>query len=246
MAVVWGFGVSLAIYCSATLSGAHLNPAVTLAVALLRSDTFPPRRILPYWGAQLAGAILAGVAVLVIFAPFLDRFEAREGLVRGAPGSERSAMIFGEYFPNPAMFGTGPDAAALTAPWQAALVEGFGTAILVLVIFALTDPRNRVAPGGGMVPFFIGFTVAALICLFAPITQAGLEPRARLRPTPGGLGDRLWRDRHPRSTKRILDLYRRPTAGRCCGWVDLRQRDWALHAAERCAQEPGSADRGRL
>jgi glycerol uptake facilitator-like aquaporin len=43
----------------------------------------------------------------------------------------------------------------------------------MLVIFALTDPRNHVAPIRGLAPFFIGFTVAVLISLFAPITQAG-------------------------------------------------------------------------
>jgi MIP family channel proteins len=182
VAVVWGFGVTLAIYCSATLSGAHLNPAVTLAVAVLRPDTFPARRILPYWLAQLLGAVAAGVVVLVAFGSYLTRFELREGLTRGAPGSERAAMIFGQYFPNPAMFGTGPDAMALTGPWEAAAIEAFGTAVLVLVIFALTDPRNRVAPPEGMTPFFIGFTVAILICLFAPITQAGWNPARDLGP----------------------------------------------------------------
>ncbi len=111
----------------------------------------------------------------------LARFEAKEGLTRGAPGSERAAMIFGQYFPNPAIFGTGLDAQALTSPLEAMLVEAFGTAILVLVIFALTDPKNRVTPEG-MVPFFIGFTVALLICLFAPITQAGWNPARDLGP----------------------------------------------------------------
>src|SRR5207237_5911931 len=83
VAVVWGFGVTLAIYCSAALSGAHLNPAVSLAFALLRPDSFPRRRLLPYWLAQLAGAVVAGLVVWAVFAPFLTRFEAREGLVRG-------------------------------------------------------------------------------------------------------------------------------------------------------------------
>jgi glycerol uptake facilitator protein len=182
VAVIWGFGVSLAIYCSATLSGAHLNPAVTLAVALFRGDQFPARRIVPYWLAQLVGAMTAGLVVLVVWGPYLTRFEANEGLIRGAPGSERAAMIFGQYFPNPAIFGTGPDAQALTSPLEAMLVEGFGTAILVFVIFALTDPKNQAAPNRGMVPFFIGFTVAILICLFAPITQAGWNPARDLGP----------------------------------------------------------------
>ena len=182
VAVVWGFGVTLAIYCSASLSGAHLNPAVSLAFALLRPHRFPPRRLLPYFAAQLAGATAAGLVVLAVFAPFLARFETREGLVRGAPGSERAAMIFGQYFPNPALFGTGPEAQALVSPLGALLVEALGTAVLVLVIFALSDPDNAAAPPPTLVPFFIGFTVAALISLFAPITQAGWNPARDLGP----------------------------------------------------------------
>jgi glycerol uptake facilitator protein len=182
VAVVWGFGVAIAIYCSASLSGAHLNPAVSLSFALLRPDRFPPSRLLPYWLAQLVGAIAAGLVVWVTFAPFLARFEAREGLVRGAPGSERAAMIFGQYFPNAAMFGTGPDAQALVSPLGAMLIETLGTAILLLVIFALSDPDNLAAPDPTLVPVFIGFTVAALISLFSPISQAGWNPARDFGP----------------------------------------------------------------
>ena len=181
VAVVWGFGVALAIYATATVSGAHLNPAVTLAFALLRPASFPRERILPYWGAQLAGAVLAGAVVLAVFGPFVDRFEEERGIVRGEAGSEASAMIFGEYFPNPAMFGTDADAEALVSPLAATAVEGLGTAVLVFLIFALIDPRNSNRPQW-MTPFFIGFTVAVLISLFAPITQAGWNPARDFGP----------------------------------------------------------------
>jgi glycerol uptake facilitator protein len=182
VAVVWGFGVTLAIYASATLSGAHLNPAVSLAFVLLRRDDFPFVRLLPYMLAQLVGAVLGSATMAALFWPFLVRFEATKGLIRGAPGSELSAMIFGEYFPNPAMFGTGEAARALVSPWHAACVEGFGTAVLVLVIFALTSPQNRAVPSANLGPFFIGFTVAVLISLFAPITQAGWNPARDFGP----------------------------------------------------------------
>ncbi len=181
VAVVWGFGVALAIYATAAVSGAHLNPAVTLALAVLRPDAFPRSRVLPYWGAQLTGAALAGAAVLATFHPFIERFETAEGIERGAPGSERSAMVFGQYFPNPAIFGTGPEAESLVSPLMAVGIEAFGTAVLVFMIFALTEPRNGVRPQW-LAPFFIGFTVAVLISLFAPATQAGWNPARDLGP----------------------------------------------------------------
>jgi MIP family channel proteins len=181
VAAVWGFGVTLAIYVSASASGAHLNPAVSLSMALFRRDEFPLRRLLPYWGAQLAGGILAGAVVLTVFGPFIDRFEQERGIERGEAGSQHSAMVFGEYFPNPDMFGTDDAARELVSPLLAVSTEALGTGILVLVIFALTDRRNGARPGA-LAPFFIGFTVAVLISLFAPVTQAGWNPARDLGP----------------------------------------------------------------
>ena len=62
VAAVWGFGVGIGIYCTADISGAHLNPAVTLALALFRSDAFPFRKIPFYWLAQIGGGVLGCVA----------------------------------------------------------------------------------------------------------------------------------------------------------------------------------------
>ena len=67
-------------------------------------------------------------------------------------------------------------------PLGAVLVAALGTAILVLVTFALSDPNNPAAPEPTLVPFFVGFTVALLIILFAPITQAGWNPARDFGP----------------------------------------------------------------
>ena len=208
VAAVWGFGVTIAIYVTAAVSGAHLNPSVSLAFAIFRRASFPYTRLAPYWISQLAGAVLAGLTVLWLFGPFIVRFEAVNGLVRGEAGSQHSAMVFGEYFPNPDMFGTGPEAASLISPMGAALVEGFGTAILLLVIFALVDHRNSSLPTKYLAPFFIGFTVAVLISLFSPLTQAGWNPAAGLRPAAGGVLRRLGDYRHTRTVIGVLGLHR--------------------------------------
>ncbi len=182
VAVVWAFGVALAIYTTSAISGAHLNPAVSLAFALFRRRSFSPRRLLAYWAAQLAGGVLAGLAVLGVFGPLIARFERMNGIVRGEAGSELSGMVFGEYFPNPDIIGTGEAAQNLISPVGAAFVEGFGTAILVLIIFALTDRRNAVIPTRNLTPVLIGFTVAVLISVFAPLTQAGWNPARDFGP----------------------------------------------------------------
>ena len=63
VAVVWGFGITLAIYVTAAVSGAHLNPAVSLAFAIFRRQSFPLTRLVPYWISQLVGGVLGGLAV---------------------------------------------------------------------------------------------------------------------------------------------------------------------------------------
>ena len=182
VAVVWGFGITLAIYATASVSGAHLNPAVSLAFALFRSSEFPASRLLAYWASQLAGAFLAGLTVLWAFNSLIERFEQARGIVRGEAGSELSASSFGEYFPNPALLGTGQEAQNIISPLEAAAVEALGTAIFLFMIFALADRRNAALPTKDFAPFFIGFTVAVLISIFAPLTQAGWNPARDFGP----------------------------------------------------------------
>ncbi len=182
VAVVWGFGITMAIYATAAASGAHLNPSVSLSLAWRRPESFPPSRLFPYWGAQLAGAFLAAATLYACFSPFISRFETTHHLVRGQPGSQLSGMIFGEYGPNPAVFGTAPATVALLSPLSIMLIEALGTAILHFFIFALVDRRNRDAPGGNLAPFFIGFSVAIIISVLAPLTQAGLNPARDFGP----------------------------------------------------------------
>ena len=140
VAIVWGVAIALAIYATSAVSGTHINPAVTLAVATFRG--FPRRKVLPYIAAQVFGAFLAAAVLFGLFHGILAGFEAKRGLVRGQPGSELSAMVFGEYFPNPDMLGTTADAFAKVSITQAMVAEGLGTAALVFFVFALTDSRQ--------------------------------------------------------------------------------------------------------
>jgi glycerol uptake facilitator-like aquaporin len=91
-------------------------------------------------------------------------------------------MIFGEYGPNPAIFGTLPADQALLSPVAVMLIEALGTALLAFFIFALVDPYNVRGPAANLAPFFIGVSVAILISVLAPLTQAGLNPARDLGP----------------------------------------------------------------
>lgn len=179
VAIVWGLGVATAIYLTGALSGAHLNPAVTLAMAVFAD--FPRARVLPYVGLQMLGAFAACAVLFVIFGDALRVYEATHGIVRGAPGSEATAMIFGEFFPNP---GGQPLTDALrekmSAP-AAFFAEVVATAVLVLVIFGVTDERNATRPQL-LTPLTIGLTVTLLISLLGPLTMACMNPARDLAP----------------------------------------------------------------
>lgn len=183
VASVWGFGVTLAIYAVGSISGAHLNPAVTLSMAVFRRKSFPARNVLPYVAAQVAGGVLASLVLYGLFSGTCAHFEAVKHIVRGAPGSQLSAMWFGEYFPNPAVYGTHAVAFGQVSVFCAFMAEGVGTAFLCFFIMALTDDRNSLAPRrAALHPFFIGFTVAIIISIIAPLTQAGLNPARDFAP----------------------------------------------------------------
>lgn len=189
VAVVWALAITLAIFLFGSISGAHINPAITLAFASWRR--FAWRDVGPYIAAQLAGAVLAAGMLFLLFDGMLLDKERGKNVERGKPGSEITAMCYGEYFPNPGKFGEGEGPYdrslheafnSLVSERSAFVAEFLGTLCLALVVFALTDPRNGAAPGAGLVPAFIGLTVAMLICVFAPLTQAGFNPARDFGP----------------------------------------------------------------
>lgn len=182
VAVICGLGVALSIYLSAHISDAHLNPAVTLAFAIVRFKVFSWKKIALYIMAQMLGGFMAGAVLFGVYRNAIRAFEEGQGIERGLNGSELSAMVFGEYFPNPVLF---PNGHSITSPVEAMLIEAWATGILVFVIFAFTDPHNTTVGSGKHrvpVPILIGATVMVLISLYGPLTQAGLNPARDFGP----------------------------------------------------------------
>ena len=171
VSIMWGTAVALAVYATADASGAHLNPAVTCALAAYRPEGFPRREAPWYVAAQLAGGVAAAGANYALFHTAIRAFEAKEGLVRGSRGS---APAFA------GAFGLLPNAAAVRAFPGALGAEVLATSCLTYLIFALTDPASSVPPGAA--PALVGASVTALVSVFGPVSGAGMNPARDLGP----------------------------------------------------------------
>lgn len=173
IALAWGIGVTLSIYLTRHLSCAHLNPAVTIAMVI--SKRMVAKKLPVYLTAQFLGAFLAGLAIFLLFSPSISAFENAHQLVRGSAESVQTAKMFGEYY------AAAGSTSVVSLP-LAIGAEALGTFLLVLMIFALTEGCNVGRPSDALAPLFIGLTVSSIICLIAPLTQAGLNPARDFGP----------------------------------------------------------------
>lgn len=173
--LVWGIGVSLAIYLTRNICCAHLNPAVSVAMVL--AGRMGARKLPLYLAAQMLGAVLAGAVLYGLFATSISNYEAAHTIVRGSAASVDTARMFGEFYPNP-----GDAVVAVVSLPLAMCAEGFGTFLLALFIFALTEDCNVGRPSSDLQPLFIGLTVSSIIFFVAPLTQAGLNPARDFGP----------------------------------------------------------------
>nr|WP_154325492.1 MIP/aquaporin family protein [Pantoea sp. 201603H] len=167
ISIIWGLGVSMAIYMSSAISGAHLNPAVTIALWLFAC--FERRKVLPYIVAQVAGAFCAAALVYGLYYNLFFDFEQTHQMVRGSVESLDLAGIFSTY-PNPHI-----------SVAQALLVEIVITAVLMALIMALTDDGNGI-PRGPLAPLLIGLLIAVIGASMGPLTGFALNPARDFGP----------------------------------------------------------------
>jgi len=173
----WGVAVALAVYTAAGVSGAHINPAVTIAVAVHRQ--FPWSKVLPYIVAQFAGAILASFVVFVVYHEALDAYCNAHHVALEVPGVSNvtapTAQIWATY---PREFA---DKTFLTSFPGGLLDQILGTALLVLIVFALGDEKNA-APKSNLAPALVGATVLLIGMTFGYNAGYAINPARDLGP----------------------------------------------------------------
>jgi glycerol uptake facilitator protein len=177
----WGIAVTMGVYVAGGVSGAHINPAVTLAFAMTRG--FAWGKVIPYWIAQTAGAFVAAALVFLVYR------ESFDAIGYGIPWIKDNidptahpfgtAGIFATYagFTDGAKgFGSQP------IGWPTGLIDQIvGTMLLTLVLAGVIDVRNTAA-GANLGPFIIGLIVVVIGMTFGANYGYAINPARDLGP----------------------------------------------------------------
>ncbi len=165
----WAFAVIVAVYVSGGVSGAHLNPAVTLGMAVKRG--LPWGKVLPYIVAQFVGAFLGALAVYLVY---MDGLKAAgmPNVWSTGPGSVFGASFWG---------GEGAAAVGTYSLVNASIAEFFGTMVLMWGIAASGDSKNM-GLMHNLGPFLVGFTVFAIGMSLGGPSGYSINPARDLGP----------------------------------------------------------------
>ena len=167
ISIVWGLGVAMAIYVTGGVSGAHLNPAVTIALSLFKG--FEKHKVAPFIAAQVLGAFSGAFLVYTMYAPLFVEYHTVNSIALGTVDGLATAGIFSTY------------AMPQLTNSHAFMVEMFITAILMCTILAITDDRNG-APKGALGALLIGLLIAVIGCSFGPLTGFAMNPARDFGP----------------------------------------------------------------
>jgi glycerol uptake facilitator protein len=164
----WGLAVCFAVYVTGGISGAHLNPAVTLAQALRKQITW--NKVPSYWAAQVLGCFVGAALVFLVYNNAINHYDQAQHIIKGTAASVSTYSTFAT-FPAP-YFHT------VLGPLVDQIV---GTFFLVLFICAVTDEFNSPV-GANLAPFIVGMIVLAVGISFGANAGYAINPARDLGP----------------------------------------------------------------
>jgi glycerol uptake facilitator protein len=164
----WAMAVTFAIYTVGGVTGAHINPAITLGAAMRKQ--LPWNKVAPYWVAQVAGAFVGAALVFLVYNNAINHYDQVNHIIKGQPNSLPTYSTFAT-FPAPYFHNVlGP-----------VVDEVVGTFFLALFVFAVTDELN-LAPGSNLGPLIVGFIVLAVGISFGANSGYAINPARDFGP----------------------------------------------------------------
>ncbi|MFW5718857.1 MAG: MIP/aquaporin family protein [Halanaerobium sp.] len=156
LSLLWGLGVTMAVYITGGVSGAHINPAVTVGLASV--GDFPWKKVIPFIISQIIGAFIGAAGAYFIYAEqFAEKTAANMTIFH---------TIAMDNISNP----------------KAMLIELILTAILLMGVMAMTEPLNTTAPKGLGASLSIGLLVAGIGGIGGNLTGFAINPARDFGP----------------------------------------------------------------
>ena len=168
--ITWGWflAVAFAVYTVGGITGAHINPAISLGAAI--RGQLPWRKVPSYWAAQTVGCFVGAALVFLVYNNAINHFDQMHHIVKGTPASVATYSTFATF---PAKYFH-----SFLGPLIDQIV---GTFFLALFVWALTDEFN-LPPGSNMGPFMIGLVVMAVGVSFGANAGYAINPARDFGP----------------------------------------------------------------
>lgn len=152
----WGFAVVIAVYIAGGITGAHINPAVTMAAIIRR--TIEPVKGLMYMGAQVLGAFAGAFLVHMLYMGNFTK-DGYKNVFHTAPAAGYENLVANQYF-----------------------AEILGTFMLLVGVYAIVDNVRNVGPGANLWPFMVGMLVLSIGLSLGGPTGYAINPARDFGP----------------------------------------------------------------
>jgi glycerol uptake facilitator protein len=195
--VLWSVGTMIGIFLSASVSGGHLNPAVTLAFACIRPTAFDRRKIVPYIMAQIIGSFLAVCTLLLLYQQLISTYTNNvTSSTSWSKCSKTTKSLYDMVVLNGSQSTTRPrechrlpiqclqpfigsspsppSASMIVNDAHAFFIEVFGSFMILFVIFSVTSTYYPIP--GSAVPPVVASAIGVMIFLLGPLTGTVLNP----------------------------------------------------------------------
>ncbi|ANZ22519.1 glycerol transporter [Buchnera aphidicola (Diuraphis noxia)] len=166
---ILGLSVSISIYLSHTISGAHLNPAITIFFWL--SSKFNKKKVIPYIISQIFGAFIFTMLIYYLYYNILISFEEKNNIIRGSQESVSLASIFCIYpkYNNSFIYNS--------------IIEIFTTAFFIIILLEFNNKKNNyLLSYSSISPILIGILVFIINITISPLSNVSLNPARDLGP----------------------------------------------------------------